>query len=77
METRQIDCSLMVPPEPMVVVLEQLETLGENETLLMIHRQNPVHLLPILVARGFEYQFKVQDEGHIELLIWKKACSQA
>jgi len=74
MTQRQVDCSLMVPPEPMQVVLEQLEAMEVGDTLLMTHRHRPSGLFPVLLDRGFEHQFKVEQEGHIELLIWKKAC---
>jgi len=73
-----LDCREMAPPEPMVVVLEALQNKKPDDQIMMIHRHNPVHLLPILAARGFIYQVEEKGEGHVELLIWsEEPCSKA
>jgi len=59
----------------MEVVLSELESLSDQEQLLMVHRHRPVGLLAQLTERGFTYQFQVEREGHVELLIWKKRCT--
>ncbi|OGG95167.1 MAG: hypothetical protein A2527_08320 [Candidatus Lambdaproteobacteria bacterium RIFOXYD2_FULL_50_16] len=66
-----LECRQMAPPEPMVAVLEALNNLAPEDQVLMIHRHNPVHLLPILAARGFAYQVKEKGENQIEVLIWR------
>ena len=67
----EIDCRQMAPPEPMVQVLTALQGLAPGDRVLMVHRHNPVHLLPILSARGFAYRFQTQTESLVELLIWR------
>ena len=41
-KTKILDCRELEPPEPMVRVLEAVEELQENETVLMIHRKEPI-----------------------------------
>ncbi len=72
----EIDCRQMAPPEPMVQVLTALESLGKGDQVLMVHRHNPVHLLPILTARGFSYRFRTCTESLVELLIWHKGSPE-
>lgn len=68
-----IDCRAMEPPRPMIEVLEALETLPQNAQVKMLHRMRPVHLLPILTTRGFDYAFEVEEDDYIELLIWPQS----
>ncbi|MDT8445611.1 MAG: DUF2249 domain-containing protein [bacterium] len=67
-----VDCRELPPPEPMVLVLEALEALPKGKKLLMRHRMRPVHLLPILTTRGFDYAFEIEEADLVELLIWHR-----
>lgn len=71
-ETLVLDCRQMEPPRPMIVVLEALEDLNGKGRVKMIHRMRPVHLLPILKTRGYDWEFLVEQEDYIELLIQPK-----
>ena len=66
-----LDCREMAPPEPLVKVLETLNTLAHDEALLMIHRKRPNLLFPRLDELGFSHEIKEEDESVIKLLIWK------
>lgn len=69
----EIDCRELVPPGPMIQVLEAVETMKKDEAILMIHRKNPIPLYDRLEERGCHYQLKEFEDGSIQLLIWKKS----
>lgn len=66
-----IDCRDMEPPEPMVAVLEQVETLEKDQKIIMIHRKEPNLLYAKLKERGCEFALKTFENASIELTIWK------
>ncbi|MGF7073233.1 DUF2249 domain-containing protein [Mucilaginibacter sp. 3215] len=43
-------------PKPMTMILDKLETLKTTEALYVRHRKVPVHLLPVLKERGFDFR---------------------
>jgi uncharacterized protein (DUF2249 family) len=47
-----LDCSELDPPEPMVRILAQLETMAEGEVLFALLGREPIFLFPELQARG-------------------------
>lgn len=46
------DCTELEPPEPMVRILSQLESMAEGEVLFALLGREPVFLFPELQARG-------------------------
>ncbi|MBF0238001.1 MAG: DUF2249 domain-containing protein [SAR324 cluster bacterium] len=66
-----IDCRELLPPEPLVRVLEALNVLEENQTLRMLHRQKPCLLFDKLDERKLRYHLTEFEDGSIELDIWK------
>lgn len=69
-----IDVSELVPPEPLVKILEALEALPPGETLLVHHVRRPIHLYPRLDALGCRHETREIAPGRIELLIAKPAA---
>lgn len=67
-----IDAREMEPPEPMVLTLEALDTLGPDEKLLLILTREPYPLYRKLQTLGFTHQTEVTLQGTIEILIWRK-----
>ncbi len=67
-----IDCREMLPPEPLIKVLEAVEQMQDNEAILMIHRQKPRLLLPKLAERNLKYEMREFADDSIELLIWQE-----
>ncbi len=67
-----VDCRQMFSPEPMEKVLEAVETLNEDEAIVMIHRHEPVPLYKRLQERACDYQTKHLVDGSVQVLIWKK-----
>lgn len=72
LKIRRVDCRDLQPPEPLVKVLEEVETLEEGEAVLMIHRQMPKLLFPELSERGLAWEVTKQEHGEVEILIWKE-----
>lgn len=64
-----LDVRGLEPPQPMVRVLERLQTLGADEELLMIHDRRPMLLYPQLDARGFLHETSEVAPGVFEIRI--------
>lgn len=66
-----VDCLELVPPEPMIQVLEAVESLQQGEAVLMIHHKEPFPLYQKLEEKNCSYELKTITEDSIQLLIWK------
>jgi uncharacterized protein (DUF2249 family) len=71
--TVTIDVSELVPPEPMVRILEALEELPAGESLLVYHLRRPMHLYPRLDELGCRHETREIEPGRVEVLIQKPA----
>lgn len=71
MATVTINVSDLVPPEPMVKILEAVAALPPGGTLLVQHVRRPVHLYPRLDDLGCRYETREPGPGRVELLITK------
>jgi uncharacterized protein (DUF2249 family) len=69
--TLTIDVSELVPPEPMVRVLEALEHLEPGESLLVQHVRRPVYLYARLDELGYTHDTREPAPGRVEILIAK------
>ena len=69
--TVTIDVADLVPPEPMVRILEALDGLEPGETLRVEHRRRPVYLYPHLDAMGCTHETRELGPEKVELLIRK------
>ncbi|MGA7671966.1 MAG: DUF2249 domain-containing protein [Nitrolancea sp.] len=69
--TITIDVSELVPPEPLVRIMEALEQLPSGGRLLVHHVRRPVHLYPQLDQSGYRHQTRELGPGRVELLIEK------
>ena len=67
-----IDCSALVPPEPMERILESAETLGKDQAILMIHHKIPHLLYAKLEERHCGSETKTLEDGSVQVLIWKR-----
>lgn len=67
-----IDAREMEPPEPMVLTLEALDTLGPDEKLLLILTREPHPLYRKLQALGFAHETAITLQGTVEILIWRQ-----
>jgi uncharacterized protein (DUF2249 family) len=72
--TITIDVSELVPPEPMVRILEALEDLPVGGSLHVHHLRRPMHLYPRLDELGYRHETRELTPGHVEILIQKPAA---
>ncbi|MEN8186206.1 MAG: DUF2249 domain-containing protein [Bacteroidota bacterium] len=68
---KKIDVKDLEMPEPMVVILKEIETLKEGEALYVDHKKIPQFLLPELEQRNYEILYKEIDCNQTLLLIYK------
>lgn len=59
----EVDARGLEPPEPMIRILEALESLPPAAELCARTDRRPVHLLPHLAERGFAGDTKEQTDG--------------
>lgn len=64
-----LDVSDLVPPEPMVRILEAAGKLGDGETLVVEHHRRPVYLYPQLEAQGYAHETTELGPGHVQIRI--------
>jgi tRNA 2-thiouridine synthesizing protein A len=57
------------PPQPMMRILEALETLPDGATLLAINEREPLFLYPELAARGYVYETTPHPDGSFHIAI--------
>lgn len=75
--TITIDVSELVPPEPMIRILEALEDLPSGESLLVHHVRRPMHLYPRLDELGYRHETRELAPGRVEVLIEKSSAPLA
>jgi uncharacterized protein (DUF2249 family) len=64
-----LDVRGLEPPQPMVLVLERLDTLARGETLEVLHDRRPIFLYPQLEARGFAHATDELRAGLVRIRI--------
>jgi uncharacterized protein (DUF2249 family) len=70
-----IDVSQLVPPEPMITILQALETLPEGGRLLVHHVRRPIHLYDRLDELGYPHETRELAPDRIEILIQKRSLA--
>jgi TusA-related sulfurtransferase len=61
--TVKVDARGLEPPQPMVAILEALESLPEGSALRACTDRRPIHLYPLLEQRGFTGETEEQHDG--------------
>lgn len=64
------DVRNMPMPQPMIHILEQLQTLPAGKALFVHHKKIPKFLLPELTDKGYQYAFK-EGTDEVLMLIFK------
>ena len=67
-----IDVSELVPPEPMIKILRELEALPPEGRLLAHHVRRPIHLYDRLDDMGYTHETREPAPGRVEILIRKR-----
>lgn len=68
----ELDVRELSPPEPMVKILEKLNTMDERTILLVHHHREPLMLYPKLEERGFEAITNKIEENYFKIVIKRK-----
>lgn len=68
-----LDVRGLEPPQPMMAVLERLETLAAGETLTVVHDRRPTFLYPQLDERGFAHHTEEPEPGLVRIVIERTA----
>ena len=68
-EPATLDVRGLEPPQPMVRVLERIETLGAADTLEVLLERHPRFLYPQLEQRGFEHETDEPAPGVVRVRI--------
>jgi uncharacterized protein (DUF2249 family) len=69
-----IDVSELVPPEPMVKILQTLETLPDGDRLLVHHVRRPMHLYERLDEMGYAHATRELAPDRVEVMIQKRVA---
>ncbi|MCO5175377.1 MAG: DUF2249 domain-containing protein [Thermomicrobiales bacterium] len=72
-----IDVSELVPPEPLIKIMEALESLPDGSSLLVHHVRRPMHLYPQLDTMGYRHDTRELAPDQIEVLIQKPPFAEA
>ena len=68
----ELDVRDLVPPEPMIKILETLSQVDEDTLLLVHHHREPMMLYPKLEERGYEAVSNKIEENYFKVVITKK-----
>ncbi|PRY53089.1 uncharacterized protein DUF1858 [Arcticibacter pallidicorallinus] len=68
---RTIDVRNLEMPQPMIMILENLQQMPDDEALFVYHKKLPVYLLPHLQERGYEHSTQPTEDGKMNLIIYK------
>lgn len=74
--TLTIDVSELVPPEPLIRIMDALEALPQGRSLLVHHVRRPMYLYPQLEQSGYRHQTRDLGAGRVEILIQKPGREQ-
>lgn len=69
---RVIDVRGLEPPQPMVLVLGELERLQPGDRLEVVHDRRPMLLYPLLEERGVHHETDEREPGIIRIVIEKR-----
>lgn len=64
-----IDVRGLEPPQPLMAVLDRLETLAPDGTLEVLHERRPMFLYPQLEDRGFQHETEEVGPGLVRIRI--------
>jgi TusA-related sulfurtransferase len=70
----KIDCRKMEHPGPLVAVLSAINTLNENQKIIMIHRMIPNLLFPKLAELKIDYkvlEINLEEEKCYQIEMWR------
>jgi len=69
--TLRIDVRHLEMPQPMMTILENLDTMPAEQALFVHHKRVPVFLLTELKDRKFDFRIRNISESEVHMLIYK------
>ncbi|MCC6288255.1 MAG: DUF2249 domain-containing protein [Chitinophagaceae bacterium] len=69
---REIDVRHLEMPQPMQVILQELNSLPENHLLYVHHKRVPVYLLEELADKNHEIHILTVDDKNVKMIIFEK-----
>ena len=72
MNARTLDVGGLEPPEPMLRVLESLDTLAPNERLRVLIDREPLPLYSVLKRNGYSHCTTPLENLRYAVLIWQE-----
>jgi uncharacterized protein (DUF2249 family) len=72
-DTIVLDVRRLEPPEPMVQILERLDTLASGQRFVVFHARRPMLLYPQLDERGFLHDTEELEPGLVRIVIRRPA----
>lgn len=71
---RQVDVSLLEPPEPLERILDALIDLPNGDWLRVRHRREPFPLYSLLQRNGYRWRAERSGDA-VDILIWPAALA--
>lgn len=68
----ELDVRELVPPEPMIKILENISRIDEKNVMLVHHHREPMMLYPEIEKRGFDAITNKISENYYKVVITKK-----
>lgn len=68
----ELDVRELVPPEPMIMILENLSKIDDNTVMVVHHHREPLMLYPKLEERGYTAVSNMINENYYKVVITKK-----
>lgn len=68
-DVAELDVRGLEPPEPMVQILERLDTLRPGQRLVVLHGRRPMLLYPQLDERGFLHDTEEVEAGLVRIVV--------
>ena len=70
-----VDVRGLDPPEPMVRVLESLDSLPIGKRMLLLIHREPRTLVRVLDRNGYDAQCQCDPDGPFRVVIWQRQPS--
>ena len=64
-----VDARGLMPPAPLELTLQAIDTLGPDEEVLLLLNREPLPLYAILQENGFQHRTVAREDGTFEIHI--------
>lgn len=71
----ELDNRGLNPPDPMVRILDALDSLPADGEVVARNDREPLFLYPLLQERGYTWHTEAQPEGWFRVRVWKDGAA--